>query len=302
MSEKASRHERSLGLNNALRGVAVGLALLVFGGASLALAAQPAELGMALAFVLATLVLFEAFLPMLRQMRTFDASRITSAVPGRTPWTTIGRVRLYRDLLGWPLWLALLLGLLGIILYVLVPRLRADAISLPWSFYLVVGIYATYFIVRRFILRLIEPITSYLASVVPSYTLHGDTIVLDTKMQRPLLGSPRRFGFAKMTGPVRFRMNELDEVRLFTWSEYQSFIEYELGPDFPLMVRHAEQLEKFVKREIDRPAVFHFVSGQYPIVLLRGPEIFYLVSFAKGAQELLEAFERFKARDKKAPE
>jgi hypothetical protein len=108
-------------------------------------------------------------------------------------------------------------------------------------------------------------------------------------------------GAAKPGGePARFRVgfDELDEVRSFSYLEAQAFLEDVVGPNVKLAARQTRDLYRYYRGEISRPTVYA-LNGANSIgmnVLLRGPELFYLLGFdADDASDLVHVFERHKA-------
>jgi hypothetical protein len=56
-------------------------------------------------------------------------------------------------------------------------------------------------------------------------------------------------------------------------------------------------MARFVKGEIDRPRVYVQRSSIGKIVLLHGPELFYMLGFdTHDVSDLLQAFQQFKSR------
>jgi hypothetical protein len=99
------------------------------------------------------------------------------------------------------------------------------------------------------------------------------------------------------TGPRRFtvRFDELEEVRIFTHIEAVAHLWYAVGPNVPLGIRELREMYLWRRGKIPRPTVcFSTALGLLgKIILLRGPELFYLISFhAQDAGGLVEAFRR----------
>lgn len=124
----------------------------------------------------------------------------------------------------------------------------------------------------------------------PTYTLTGDgvTIKLVTMWNKKRPGPP----------PVHIRFDEIEQLEVFTYTEADAFLKYKVGPDLKLGARQTRDYMRYVKGEIPRPSVFAFggaggTNGKR--VLIRGPELFYMVTFdTDDVSDLIEAFQSYK--------
>jgi hypothetical protein len=106
-------------------------------------------------------------------------------------------------------------------------------------------------------------------------------------------------------GPSRFvvRFNELEEARVMTYHETLTFLQFTVGPNIPLGLQEPRDVYQWRTGKIPRPTV-HLSTAKNPFgikVLLRGPGLFYLISFhTEDAGDLIVAFQHSRpARDQK---
>ncbi|MBN2083802.1 MAG: hypothetical protein JW748_01160 [Anaerolineales bacterium] len=97
-------------------------------------------------------------------------------------------------------------------------------------------------------------------------------------------------------GPSRFtiRFDEIQEVRGLTYAETLTYMNYIVGPNLELVAREVREVYQWRTGKIARPTA-HYSTAKNPFgqkVLLRGPEVFYLISFHTDPADLLEAFRR----------
>lgn len=101
-------------------------------------------------------------------------------------------------------------------------------------------------------------------------------------------------------GPSRFtvRFDELEEVGSLTYAEAVTYMKYTVGPNVDLCAREIREVYQWRTGKIPRPTA-HYSTVENPFghkVVLRGPGVFYLISFHTDPGELLEAFRRSQPR------
>ena len=98
-------------------------------------------------------------------------------------------------------------------------------------------------------------------------------------------------------GPSRFcvRFDELEEVRRLTYAEAVTYMSFTVGPNIELGLREMRELYEWRTGRIPRPTAYiaNAMSILGKKVLLRGPGLFFLVSFfAEDVGDLIDAFQR----------
>lgn len=122
---------------------------------------------------------------------------------------------------------------------------------------------------------------------MPTYQLEQDgvTIKLVTMANRKYPDPP----------PVRIRFDEIDDLQVFTYTEAEAFLKYNVGPDFQLSIRQARDFAAYVKGQIPRPSVYTFGGANSNQVLIRGPRLFYMIRFdAEDVSDLIQAYRSYK--------
>jgi len=96
--------------------------------------------------------------------------------------------------------------------------------------------------------------------------------------------------------PIFIRFNEIDDMQVLTYTEAEAFLKYNIGPDFQLSMRQIKDNAAYIKGQIPRPSVYTFGGAKTDCVLIRGPEIFYMIAFdTDDVSDLIEAYNSFKA-------
>ncbi|MGI6113296.1 MAG: hypothetical protein ACOYEJ_04145 [Mahellales bacterium] len=96
--------------------------------------------------------------------------------------------------------------------------------------------------------------------------------------------------------PVHIDFAEVDDLQLFTYTEAEAFLKYNIGPDLQLGTRQIKETVAYLKGEIPRPSVYTFGGAKSDCVLIRGPELFYMIAFdADDVSDLIQAYHAFKA-------
>ena len=228
----------------------------------------------------------EASVYWLRQSLAIDESMLE--YPEANIWSSIGRILQYTDAI---ISLTILIAVGGILVFFLLVLLGGPLrFTLSTPFLTLVVIYGIYALIRKPLHAGLDRMAGLagkrLKNYMPRYTLTGRGIIIDLRMKD--FGDPSK----KYEFPVGF--DELDEVRVLTYAEADALVRYRVGPNLDLGLRQAGDLYRYVKGEISRPSVFARVATNRPNVLLKGPAIFYLISFEnEDHEELVRVFQDF---------
>lgn len=230
--------------------------------------------------------IFVAELARVMLVQAFAVRGAVVAAPPRSPWARLGRLGAY---LGLPVLLVMLLGVIGLLILVsvgLADQLRTHGPNLPLRFNLVVLVYLVYATARRQLVAIfgavVAPLRERVRSLTPTYEVRDQSILLDLKRKRR--GQPAM---------VQINFDELDELRVLSRAEAGLFMTHQVGPDPGLAVRGTSDLVQYFSGAIERPSVYRDTAhGTFPVLLLRGAELFYLISIANADPQAVEqAFE-----------
>ncbi len=94
---------------------------------------------------------------------------------------------------------------------------------------------------------------------------------------------------------VKIGFDELDEIRAFSYVEAQSYVQYEIGLDFQLALKQGKDMYHYLNGELERPSVYGHWGSLGTTLLLRGPNLCYLISVSNAnMNELLAAFNAYR--------
>jgi len=204
-------------------------------------------------------------------------------------WSSLGRIFQYVDTI---ISLTIIIAIGGILIFFLLVLLGSPLrFTLSTPFLILVVIYGVYVLIRKPLHAGLDRMAGLagkrLQENMPHYTLTERGIVIDLRM-KDLRDPSKKYEF-----PVGF--DELDEVRVLTYAEADALVRYRIGPNVDLGLRQVGDLYRYVKGEISRPSVFARVATNRPNVLLKGPAIFYLISFGnEDHEELIRVFQDFR--------
>jgi hypothetical protein len=217
---------------------------------------------------------------------------VKGTYPRSDIWSKLGRVNLLVALVGSAIGVVTLLLVIAVGIMALFSLLISNPVSVSPSFLGGAGVGVAYVVLRiplGLIWRVMGGKVGRLARKGQArYALVKGGLEID-------LGAPKPGG-----RPAKFCIDfdELDEVRRFSYLEAKAFMEDTVGPNVKLAARQTRDLYRYYRDEIPRPTVYT-LTGTNSVgtnVLLRGPELFYLLSFdADDVSDLLHAFEQHKA-------
>lgn len=167
-----------------------------------------------------------------------------------------------------------------------------------WSLYVQFVAYSFYFV---FIHRLIRKATGPVASIlkpkdsptIPRYRLNDNGLTLDLAI------TDLRDGNKRYT--VDFTFNELDTVECMTYWEAKQYVAYHSGlklkEKFSATFKEIKGEVEYLQGKIPRPTYYMRINGHLPVLILRGKDIFYVVSVTnRDNDKLLAAYAKQKAR------
>ena len=217
--------------------------------------------------------------------------------------------------------------LIGGMVYYFVPRFT-EGIVLSAQFYTLVGIYLLYFVVlRRFVLKMIYRIGKSSREKLPLFLIEKDGITIHLKFAKGKLASifaaigfisgimgvliPRIayamiiifilsfvlmivFGRKKIIiYPVKIKFSEIEEIKVLSYVEAESFMRYRVNPDVNLRVQSAIEMANFLKDPTNpekRPNKYLLIpnASGAKTLLIKGENIFYIIAVGnENAEEMI---------------
>lgn len=148
----------------------------------------------------------------------------------------------------------------------------------------------TYLVIVRPLASFVVPkLKKIINKRIPSYTIEENNIVINLNVMQ-LFNSNKQY-------IIRISFDELDEVRILTWAEADTLSKYQLAPDLPLAIAATKELYQYFSGKIERPDHFVQLSINGNSLLLRGPNMFYLITVANpDSTDLISKFTSYKAR------
>lgn len=226
----------------------------------------------------------------MNKSRTIQADNLNTLpekniISGTAGITALSRV--YINLISYPV---LVLFLSGIFYLVIASNTGKPLVfcALSYSYLILMTFYI--FIRKRLALTMhpwLQKVIGFINSQLPSYQIKDNQIHLDLKIKNVHRPDSRSL--------VSIELGELEEIKILNYPEARALLNYKIGPDLILASESVKDLYKYLKNEIPKPRYYSKVSSTGSILLLKGPEIFYLLSVAnQDHQDLLGAFKRTK--------
>lgn len=147
---------------------------------------------------------------------------------------------------------------------------------------------AGYLLLRKKLSAALKAVVEKFKKGMPTYTLTEDGVIIKlvTMMNKKYPDPPT----------VYIGFNEIDDLQIFTLAEAEAFLKYNIGPDFQLGIRQTQDYAAYIKGSISRPSVYAFGGAQENCVLIRGHELFYLITFENDdVSDLVHAYQTFKS-------
>jgi hypothetical protein len=207
----------------------------------------------------------------------------------KTIWSAFATFNQVKDILNAVIFLSVFIILIALLLYEL------------WYFPKVISkntvLYAAtviaYAAIRKKLGKAWNHAAKRFRSGLPTYRLVEDGVMI-----RLFPNAGKRFSELQ---PVHIRFDEIDELQVMTYTESEAFLKYNIGPDFQLSKRQLEDTAAYLRGKIPRPSVYTYGGAKNDCVLIRGKELFYMISFdADSVSDLTEAYRSFKNSSKEA--
>jgi hypothetical protein len=150
------------------------------------------------------------------------------------------------------------------------------------AMYSVAGTFAGYLILRTPLRAVSRRLGVLWRKRMPSYVLAPDAITIDFNI----------IGIGSKAPPaVTIPFNELETVKVLNWAEATAYEKFQIKADPVLWTRSVKSMYDFLKGTVPKPTVYTQVQGNGPIILLKGPDLVYLITVAnQDTSDLIKAF------------
>ncbi|RPI22212.1 MAG: hypothetical protein EHM61_22805 [Acidobacteria bacterium] len=162
-------------------------------------------------------------------------------------------------------------------------------------FYTELAVVLVYLILRIPFLMLLKKVTGGIAPGRP-FRVEADGLVFPNLMR--VMG-----GSKNPRWDVRIGFDDLEEIRDLSDMEAGAFLQYQIGPNLTLGAAAAVDQYRYFNKQIPRPR-FYAVNALRPngrTLLLRGPDLFYLIAVDGDPRELAAAFEKHRSEKLRIP-
>lgn len=234
--------------------------------------------------------LIEVGLFWINKSQTIQATNL-DALPEKNPISqTAGAAavsRAYFNLITYPILILFLTGLF----YLVVSSNAGKPLVFCALFYSHLFLMVFYIFIRQRLAQALNPrlqkIIDHFNTKLPSYEIKNNQIQLDLKIKNT------RFSNSQSLIVIDF--TELNEIKILNYPEAKAFLNYKIGPDMILAVESIKDMYRYLKQEIPKPRYYSKISSSGSVLLLKGPELFYLLSISNlDHQALLKAFKQAK--------
>jgi len=201
----------------------------------------------------------------------------------------------WRDLVKGLFFLALPLLMMAGLAIIIAYNWRQGQPGLNRIFYTELGVVVAYLLLRIPFLMLLKKVTGGIAPGRP-YRLEADGLVFPNLMR--VMG-----GSKNPRWDVRIGFDDLEEIRDLTDMEAGVFLKYQVGPNLTLGAAAAVDQYRYFSQKIPRPR-FYVVNALRPngrTLLLRGPDLFYLVAVDGDPRDVIAAFEKHRSEHPRIP-
>ncbi|MDA8226824.1 MAG: hypothetical protein M0T74_03815 [Desulfitobacterium hafniense] len=200
----------------------------------------------------------------------------------QTVWSKIATFMQFKDILNTGLFMLLFLALLVLCLHEFWYSPKAIT---PNIFFFTSG-FLIYILSRKILDRNFASFTKKALRGMPTYTLTEDglTIKLVTMWNKKHPDPP----------PVHIFFDEIEDLQVLTFVEADAFLKYNIGPDLNIGMQQAKDFTQYIRGDIRRPSVYAFGGSggtNNMRVMIRGPELFYMITFdTDDVSDLVEAY------------
>jgi hypothetical protein len=225
-----------------------------------------------------------------RLRRALEIRQSTLEYKANTIWSKIAILIQFKDIIDNGLFLLLFLALLTISLHEFWYAPKAFTINC----FCYMATLIIYFLTRKKLEGLWSSLNRKIEKGMPSYTLTEDGVTIKlVTMWNKKHPDP---------SPVHIKYNEIDDLQVFTYLEADSVLKYNIGADLNLGVQQTKDFAQYVKGEISRPSVYAFGGAggsNGNRVLIRGPQLFYMLTFDNDdGSNLVQAYRSYKESTK----
>lgn len=234
--------------------------------------------------------LIETGLFWINKSRAMRSNHVQSSNDANRLSKTAGHIALWRayvNLISYPLFVLFLSG----ILYLLVASNAGKPLTLCALSYSQLILMSFYIFIRKRLVPAIHPLLQRINQLadrqLPGYELKNQQIILDLKVKN--IHQPENRSL------ITINFDELEEIKILSYLEAKTLLKYQIGPDMLLAAQSVKDMYQYLKNEIPKPRCYSKISSTGSILLLKGPELFYLLSISNlDHQALLKAFKQAK--------
>lgn len=204
-------------------------------------------------------------------------------------------VERWRDTVKGLFFLALPLLMMAGLVIIIAYNWRNGQAGFNSIFYSQLAVVAAYLVLRIPFLKLLKKVTGGIAPGRP-YRLEADGLLFPNLMRVMGGGKNPRWD-------VRIPFDDVEEIRDLSDEEAAVFVKYQIGPNLTLGAAAAVDQYRYFNKQIARPR-FYSVSALRPngrTLLLRGPDLFYLVAVDGDPRDVVAAFERRRSEHPRIP-
>lgn len=247
------------------------------------------SVGVALFIAIFTTIFVEGSLLYIRKYLTIDTDKILSVSIQNDFFSRIAHKLAFAKRF-WILPLLILFLSLFAIFFFIQVFLKNSVLSFQPSsqLYLTIVFFIVYILfLRKHVFKLIHKYYFLYNKSLPYYSLEKDGIIIDLVVKGRL---PNKDDSIK----VKILFNELTEVKELTIWEAGALMDYQIGPNITLAYEMAKGLKDCLSNKIARPPYFIWLGQSLNYLLLKGSNIFYVISVRnKDNLELFNAFNNF---------
>jgi len=204
-------------------------------------------------------------------------------------------VERWRDAVKGLFFLALPLVMMAGLAIIIAYNWRHGQAGLNRTFYTELAVVAAYLLLRIPFLMLLKKVTGGIAPGRP-YRLEADALVFPNLMR--VMG-----GSKNPRWDVRIALDDLEEIRDLSDAEAAAFLKYQVGPNLSLGAAAAVDQYRYFSHQIPRPRFYavNALRANGRTLLLRGPDLFYLVAVDGDPREVVAAFEKHRREHPRIP-
>lgn len=253
---------------------------------------QKSEFSLIWVFMAIFLIIwFEGVIWWLRQSLRIEDSKLEYRE--KSIWTRFGLFSQYAGIVLSIIIILILLSILSPVISFFISKFDYDSISISREFLSLVSTCGLYIITRNPIISALRKIGSSLVKrfkgSFANYTLSDNGLIIDLKWNN-FKGQPGKY-------LINIGFDEIEEIRTFSFVEAQTFIDSWVDSNTELRSRQVKDMVDFSRGKIARPSVYESISSTGRTVFLKGPNLFYLITFdVENVDDLMNAYNSFKQK------